>query len=559
MDPRGIRMVASLSDFHATINGTESRQNTAEILSETRVRLKRLFSFQFMGFFLIDEEDQSFTLSDFEPESEKDRIQAEANRLIADGTFAWSLYQARAVMVPVNENSAHRVILHTLSSKSRARGMFIGILDRDEMNVFDSSLSLLSIVLLNSANALESFEYFNMIKERNLSLESAVEKRTRELSIARDQAENANRAKSEFLSNMSHELRSPLNSIVGFSDVLLLNNEKNEDNKFREYVTKIKDAGKYLTHLIEDLLDIDRIEVGKIRLDLHSSSINEIVASIVELRLVHLPKGYSIECALDPDCGSVTCDPTRVGQIIMNLLDNAVKYSPDGGPIRIRTESHPNDVWVVVNDEGIGIEPGMHEAIFDRFKQVEEGLRRDTGGLGIGLSLVKKLVDLHDGKIWMKSEPGQGSTFSFSLPLTTGQGKLPEANSSNQSLTDTPWSGLKILVVDDLEDYHQLMKMLMRAAGSISSAFNGKEAIEMIGKERPDLIIMDLRMPIMDGFEAIRLIRENPETKKIPILGISAQAMPEDQENCLAAGADGFVTKPVEYDTLRREILKILP
>ena len=185
-------MVASLSDFHATINGTESRQNTAEILSETRVRLKRLFSFQFMGFFLIDEEDQSFTLSDFEPESEKDRIQAEANRLIADGTFAWSLYQARAVMVPVNENSAHRVILHTLSSKSRARGMFIGILDRDEMNVFDSSLSLLSIVLLNSANALESFEYFNMIKERNLSLESAVEKRTRELSIARDQAENAN-------------------------------------------------------------------------------------------------------------------------------------------------------------------------------------------------------------------------------------------------------------------------------------------------------------------------------------------------------------------------------
>ena len=159
----------------------------------------------------------------------------------------------------------------------------------------------------------------------------------------------------------------------------------------------------------------------------------------------------------------------------------------------------------------------------------------------------------------MKSEPGQGSTFSFSLPLTTGQGKLPEANSSNQSLTDTPWSGLKILVVDDLEDYHQLMKMLMRAAGSISSAFNGKEAIEMIGKERPDLIIMDLRMPIMDGFEAIRLIRENPETKKIPILGISAQAMPEDQENCLAAGADGFVTKPVEYDTLRREILKILP
>lgn len=547
-------MVATLSDFHATINGTESRQNTTEILAETRIRLKRLFSFQLMGFFLISEEDQRFELIDFEPESEIERIQAEADRLIRDGSFAWSLYQSRAVMVPAAD-ADHRVILHTLSSKSRTRGMFIGILDRDEMNVFDSSLSLLSIVLLNSANALESFEYFNIIKERNISLESAVKKRTQELLIARDQAENANRAKSEFLSNMSHELRSPLNSIIGFSDVLLLDIENRE---LRGHAAKIKAAGKYLAHLIEDLLDIDRIEVGKIRLDLRPSSINEIVASIVELRLVQLPKGFSIECALDPDCGSVICDSTRIGQIVMNLLDNAVKYSPNGGSIRIRTESHPGEVRVIVSDDGIGIDPDMHEAIFDRFKQVEEGHRRGTGGLGIGLSLVKMLVDLHDGKIWMESEPGKGSIFSFSLPLVPGQEKLPAPEFPDEHTKSAPWTGLNILVVDDLEDYHQLMKMLMRTAGCVRSAFNGKEAIEMMEEERPDLIIMDLRMPVMDGFETIRLIRRNPETKNIPVLGISAQAMAEDRKNCLEAGADGFVTKPVEYDTLRTEVRRIL-
>ncbi len=436
--------------------------------------------------------------------------------------------------------------------------MFIGILDRDEMKVFDSSLSLLSIVLLNSANALESFEYFNMIREQNENLEAAVEERTKDLEIARDQAENANRAKSEFLSNMSHELRSPLNSIVGFSDVLLLNSENND---IREFVPKIKDAGKYLTRLIEDLLDIDRIELGKIRLDLQTTSINEIVASMVELRLVQLPRGYSIECALNPDCGDVICDPSRIGQVIMNLIDNAVKFSPDGGPMRIHTEAHGDEVRISVSDEGIGISPDLHESIFDRFEQIEGGLRRKTGGLGIGLSLVKQLLSLHGGRIWVESEVGKGSTFIFAVPL------LPEQKTDSwetgraapaQDRSDSPWSGRKVLVVDDLADYHQLIKMLMRSAGQIQSAFNGQETLDALGRDRPDFIIMDLRMPVMDGFEAISRIKQNPETKDIPILGVSAQAMAEDREKCLQAGADGFVTKPIEYETLRREVRTIL-
>jgi len=550
-------MVSSLSDFHATLNGRESRPSPQDILAETRLRLNRLFTFEAMAFFLINEEDQDFDLIDYEPEEEKDKLKKEADRLIEDGTFAWSLFQFRSVIVPAAEYN-QRILLHSLSSKSRARGMFIGILDRDEMKVFDSSLSLLSIVLLNSANALESFEYFNMIKEQNERLEAAVEERTKELQIARDQAENANRAKSEFLSNMSHELRSPLNSIVGFSDVLLLNSE---DNDIRDFVPKIKDAGKYLTHLLEDLLDIDRIELGKIRLDLQTASINEIVASMVELRLVQLPRGYSIECALNPDCGNVICDPARIGQVIMNLIDNAVKFSPDGGPIRIHTEAHGDEVRVSISDEGIGISPDLHESIFERFEQIEGGLRRKTGGLGIGLSLVKQLLALHGGRIWLESEVGKGSTFIFAVPLSPDQEATggETGPTAVRARSDSPWSGRKVLVVDDLADYHQLMKMLMRSAGQIQSVFNGQEALDALGRDRPDFIIMDLRMPIMDGFEAIRRIKQNPETKDIPILGVSAQAMAEDRDNCLQAGADGYIAKPIEYETLRREVRNILP
>ena len=237
-------------------------------------------------------------------------------------------------MVPA-EKYGQRILLHSLSTKTRARGMFLGILDRDAMTVYDSSLSLLSIVLLNSSNALESFEYFDMIKEQNTSLEVAVAERTRQLEIAKEQAERANNAKTEFLSNMSHELRSPLNSIIGFSDVLLLNSK---DSGVQDLVPKIKEAGEYLTRLIEDLLDIDRIETRKIQLKLKEDSLNKIVESAVDLRFVQLPKEFSIELALDPKCGTMMLDSTRISQILLNLLDNAVKFSPGGGKIRIRTE-----------------------------------------------------------------------------------------------------------------------------------------------------------------------------------------------------------------------------
>ena len=549
-----LNMVSSLSDFQATVSGG---RGPSQILAETKLRLTRLMPFEAMAFYTVNEEDQSFTLADCEPESARENLRAEADRLIRDGTFAWSLYQFRAVMVPAREKDK-RLLLHVMSTKSRTRGMFIGVLAGDGKHIYDTTLNLLSIVLLNCTNALESYELYRMIHDHNLSLEKTVEERTKELQIARIRAEEANRAKSEFLSNMSHELRSPLNAIIGFSDVLLMGSD---DGETLNLLSKIKDAGKYLARLIEDLLDLDRIEAGTVRLDLQEISLNKLIASTVESQIAQLPKGFSLECSLDPACGEITCDPTRIRQVLLNLLDNAIKYSPKGGTIRIQTSATEAEVRVSVKDEGIGVDPADQKVIFERFRQLESGHTRRAGGLGIGLSLAQKLLSLHGGRIWVESEAGEGSNFTFALLRPMAAKELPGGAGrglhGRPEEGGEPWSGRTILIVDDLEDYHKLMKLLMHQAGRIVSAFNGEEAIQAAKEERPDLILMDLRMPVLDGFEAIGRIKADPATREIPIVGLSAQVMKEDRDRCLRAGAQGYITKPIDLDALRQEIQRM--
>ncbi|MEE9256567.1 MAG: ATP-binding protein [bacterium] len=548
-------MVISLGDFQASI---KEREAPTQILAETRQRIMQLIDFETIAFFTVEESNQSFTLVDCEPASHKEFIQEEADRLIEEGAFSWVLYQYRAVMVP-SKVPEKNLVLNVLSTKSRIRGMFIGVLLESKRDIYDTSLHLLSIILLNSANALESHELYHMINEQNASLENAVEKRTKELEEARNQAEEANRAKSEFLSNMSHELRSPLNAIIGFSDVLLMDAT---DEKSIQLIPKIKDSGLYLANLIEGLLDFDRIEAGNVRLDLHEIALNGLIASVVEIRRAQLPKGFSIEFVPDPACGKITCDPTRLRQVLMNLLDNAVKYSPEGGAIQVVSRALQTEVQVTVRDEGMGIHREETEAVFDRFHQLEGGYTRRAGGLGIGLSIARQLLALHGGRIWVESEEGGGSAFVFTLPRPISE-KKPGSGAKIQDETqdsgpEEPWSGRTILIVDDLDHYHELTRLLLHKAARIISAFNGEEAIEAARREKPGFILMDLRMPVLDGLEAIGRLKADPETKDIPIVAVSAQAMKEDKDRAFNKGADGFISKPIDMNMLREETRRIL-
>jgi signal transduction histidine kinase len=433
----------------------------------------------------------------------------------------------------------------------RLESRVVGVLNiyRERGYKFDEEeIRLASTFADQAAIAIENARLFNEVQER-----------TEELERAKDVAEAVNNAKSEFLSNMSHELRSPLNAVLGFSDLLLM---LVKEEKIVDIAEKIRESGKHLTRLIEDLLDLDRIETGKVSLDMQEAEINQLVEEVAEIRSGQLPAGFTLKAEYHSGCGTVICDPVRINQILTNLLDNAVKYSPEGGTIRLKTEAVSGEARISVEDEGLGMTPEEISVIFDRFSQLESGTKRRAGGLGLGLSIVKKLLELHGGRILVKSTKGVGSAFSFVLPMTTAKritsGKKKKKPGKNGTADAEPWSGRKILVVDDLEHNHEYVKILMKSASRIISAYNGEEGVEAAKNEHPDLIFMDLRMPVLDGFEAIEKLKTAAETREIPVLAVTAQAMKEDRERCLELGANGFITKPIDIENFREGIIEVL-
>ncbi len=385
-------------------------------------------------------------------------------------------------------------------------------------------------------------------------------KRAEALEKSKEAAETASQAKSEFLSTMSHELRSPLNTVIGFSDLIMRNTES-KDEMTLQLVPKIRESGKYLLVMIEEILDLDRIEAGKTRLKLEPIVINDLTTEVVDSWRARIPAGFSLTSELDPACGIIQCDTTRISQILNNLIDNAVKYSPEGGAICIRTHAEADEVHVSVRDEGMGIAPVAQKTIFERFHQLESGYTRRAGGLGIGLAIVRNLIEMHGGHIRVDSGEGAGSTFTFALPRIRAihQKALGHDDDTEEMVKNKdPWHGRSILIVDDLEHYHEYMKLLMRDATRLESAYSGEEAIEVAKRVQPDLILMDLRMPVLDGFEAIRHLKSEPATKGIPILAVTAQAMEEDRTRSAQAGADGLITKPIDIEAFKTEMGRVL-
>lgn len=370
-------------------------------------------------------------------------------------------------------------------------------------------------------------------------------------------AEKANMAKTEFLSNVTHELRSPLNSVIGFSELLL---QKTRDGQVLRFLPKIRDAGKYLASLIDDLRDMDRIESAKMKLDCSDVHLNDLIQNLIESWTANLPEGFSLEFDMDPGCGVISCDPVRIRQVLYNLFDNSIKYSSEPGKIRIKSQNKITEVWVSVQDQGVGLGPGEREIIFDRFRQIGKGTSRAAGGMGIGLYLVHQFLAMHGGHIWVDSELGQGSTFTFALP----KGKTQEIVSASPDEIaagadgEEPWAGCRLLVVDDLEMFHLYASMLMASAEEIYSAYNGEEGVEMARRFQPDIILMDMRMPIMNGYEAIACLKGDPAMKDIPIIAVTAQAMEEDRALCFQAGADSYATKPIDRKFLAQEVWRLL-
>ncbi len=395
---------------------------------------------------------------------------------------------------------------------------------------------------------------------------------TREILQAKEQAEAASRAKSEFLANMSHEIRTPISGILGMADTLMTTSL---DERQAQYVDMLKDSADSLLSIINDILDLSKIEARKLHLEPEPFGLDDALRGIVDpFVLQAVKKGLSMELRLDPALPArLHGDPIRLGQILTNLLSNAVKFTRRGGVTLcvspVRTDSRACELCFEVRDTGVGIPAGKQGRLFRSFSQLDSSFAKQHRGTGLGLAISKSLVEMMDGRIWVESQEGKGSVFAFTASFGLPQEDADDADDADgarrggdEALSLEHMPALSILLAEDnLTNQEYLTRMLGLAGHRVRVAANGREALEALGRETFDLVLMDVQMPEMDGVETTRHIRAHAQglfDPRIPIIAVTAYAMKGDRERFLAAGMDGYVSKPVDFAKLSRVMARVL-
>ncbi len=393
-------------------------------------------------------------------------------------------------------------------------------------------------------------------------LEVLVRDRTAQLQIAKEQAESANRAKSTFLASMTHELRTPLNAILGYAQILKRN--KTLDERQAAGLNTIEQSGEHLLMLINDLLDLAKIESGKFELLLAPVDLATFLAGATRIIQVRAEqKGLVFEVSAPEHLPNILLDEKRVLQILLNLLGNAVKFT-DRGQVCLRAacaaQAGPDGRLALsfeVSDSGVGMSADQLESIFQPFEQVGEAQRR-LGGTGLGLAISRQLARLMDSEIQVASTPGVGSRFWFTLNVEPAAAAAA-APTAERNVTGYLGERKTILVVDDIAANRDMLSDLLGSMGfNVELASNGQQGLDGVRAHPPDAVLMDIVMPVMDGIEATKRIRRLPDMGELPIIAISASVTEEDQHNCLDAGADVFMTKPVHQNGLLENLGRLL-
>ena len=380
-------------------------------------------------------------------------------------------------------------------------------------------------------------------------------------------AEKASKAKTDFLSNMSHDIRTPMNAIIGITT--LMKNELHQPEKLAEHLGKLETSGRLLLGIINDILDMSRIESGKTTLNIEKTNLPQQVSqldSIIRQQASQRRQTFTVENHVQHE--NVLADPNRLNQVLMNILSNAVKYTPQGGHIRLDVEElthteHYAKYRFVVQDDGIGMSEAYQKTLFEPFTREEKSGTNRVQGTGLGMAITKSIVDLMGGTIHVESAPGKGSRFEvvLELPIDAEADKVQTASAlPEEDEAVSPLSGMKFLCAEDNAINAEILEMLLETKGaSCTICSNGQEIVDAFASVKPgeyDMILMDVQMPVMDGLEATRRIRngENPLGRIIPILAMTANAFLEDMQKSKEAGMDEHLSKPVDIAALEQTV-----
>ena len=407
------------------------------------------------------------------------------------------------------------------------------------------------------------------LEQYNIQLTQANDEMRRAQDIAAEalqSAERASKAKTDFLANMSHDIRTPMNAIIGITT--LMKNELHQPEKLAEHLGKLESSGRLLLGIINDILDMSRIESGKTTLNvepMHLPQQIDQLSTMIRAQANEKAQTFTVSTHLRHE--NLLADPTRLNQVLMNILSNAVKYTPRGGHIRFEVEELPRNehyakYQFTVQDDGIGMSEAYQKTLFDPFTREERSGTNKVQGTGLGMAITKNIVDLMGGSISVESATGKGTRFEVVLefPIDTAADAVPKEQALPEEEAASPLSGMNFLCAEDNAINAEILEMLLEANGaSCTICSNGQEIVDAFANVKPgeyDMILMDVQMPVMDGLEAARRIRssENPLGRVIPILAMTANAFLEDMQKSKEAGMDAHLSKPVDIAALEQTV-----